>query len=527
MYCFYNHIVTTRILCVIIPMVCMGIGSQGYAAAPHDISVQQKAWFDAVDINANGDYTDNPANSTPVSQWRDKSGSANHLSGIGTAQPLYRHNSLSINRHGVDFDGINDQLFDSDDLWTGAIDEAEIFIVATTDKVKNSFLFLSADSSRNRLGVHAPWGDNRTYWDHGYCCGNPARLRGSVPIALSTGYVWQFIGSPGEQVVVRDGLVLLSDGGAGVYNQTVNSTFGLGNSGSTTTLGHDGRVFETLFYQSTLNTAQRRIVTSYLSAKWNTDIAISANYDDVYSGDDSSNGDYDYFVGGIGRDSGLQVVGTSQGLTITDNSFLSSDEKYIVAGVDYLLSTPTSGTSFADIPVTYQDRSSRSWFIDKTGSGGLVSLTFNASEIGIPTSNGRTYGLLYRSGTAGVFTEVAQAVMSSGEVSFSHLPADGVYVLGLIKDEVDLSMEKTVSNPSPNVGELVTFTLVVSNGGPDNAIDVAISDLLPAGLSNPVVVSSPVGSVSSIVGNSIIWTGISVLAGASVSAVFTAQVMSP
>lgn len=527
MYFFCNCNSTARILCVTFFILCIGVSSDGFAAAPDDIDNQQKGWFDAVDINANGDYTDNPANSTSISQWRDKSGSANHLFATGSQQPVYQHNSLSTQRHGVDFDGINDQLIDADDIWTGSVDEAEIFVVATTDTVKNSFLFLSIDNTNNRVGVHAPWGNNRTYFDLGPCCGNPTRLQGVVPIATSTGYIWQFVGAPGEQLVVQDGVVVLSDGGANVYTQTVNSTFALGNRGGVGNIAHHGRVFESLFYQSPLNIAQRRIVSSYLSAKWGKGLAATADYADVYNGDAAGNGDYDFFVGGIGRDSGQQSQGTSQGLTITNDTFLGSDEKFMVAGVDYLLSAPTSGTTSVDIPATYLNRSQRSWFIDTTGAGGLVKLTFDASDIGVPANNGMTYGLLYRAGTTGIFTEVATAVMSSGEVSFSHLPDDGVYVLGLPKSEVELSLKKDVSTISPNIGDLVTFTLTVSNAGPNTAVNAAVSDLLPAGFSNPVLVSSPIGSTLSIVGNSINWTGISVLAGDSVSSVFTAEVMPP
>ncbi len=527
MWLFNNFISTTRSLNLAILIVCIGVSLGAQAAAPDDIDDQQRAWFDAVDLNGNGDYTDNPVDGSLITQWNDKSGSANHLFATGSEEPVYRHNSLLIHRHGIDFDGIDDRLVDTDDIWIGAVEEAESFVVATTDLVKRSFLFYSSDNSNNRLGVHAPWSDNNTYYDQGPCCGNPTRLTGAVPISPSTGYVWQFIGAPGEQAVVQDGVIALSDGGAGVYNQTVNSAFALANRDGRGRLAHDGRIFESLFYQSPLNIAQRRIVSSYLSAKWSKSLDANADYADVYTGDDAGNGDYDFFVGGIGRHNGQQTEGTSQGLTITNDTFLSSDEKFMLAGVDYLLSAPTSGTTSTDIPVSYINRSQRSWFIDTSGTGGLVTLTFNAADIGIPASNGKPYGLLHRSGTSGVFSEVAKAVMSSGEVSFSHLPEDGVYVLGLPKNEVALSLTKQVNNMSPNIGDLVTFTLTVSNAGPDAAVDASISDLLPVGFSNPALVSSPAGSAFSLTGNSIGWTGISVLAGASVTAVFTAQVVPP
>src|SRR5262249_32615980 len=46
----------------------------------------------------------------------------------------------------------------------------------------------------------------------------------------------------------------------------------------------------------------------------------------------------------------------------------------------------------------------------------------------------------------------------------------------------DLAVTKTVSNPTPNVGDTVTFTLTLTNNGPDAATGVSVRDSLPPGL---------------------------------------------
>jgi uncharacterized repeat protein (TIGR01451 family) len=47
--------------------------------------------------------------------------------------------------------------------------------------------------------------------------------------------------------------------------------------------------------------------------------------------------------------------------------------------------------------------------------------------------------------------------------------------------KADLGLTKVVNNPTPNVGEVVEFTLLVKNSGPNDAIDVVVNDKLPEG----------------------------------------------
>ena len=46
----------------------------------------------------------------------------------------------------------------------------------------------------------------------------------------------------------------------------------------------------------------------------------------------------------------------------------------------------------------------------------------------------------------------------------------------------DLGLTKTVSNAQPNVGDVVTFTITLTNHGPVTATNVTVQDLLPSGL---------------------------------------------
>ncbi|MDJ0924047.1 MAG: SdrD B-like domain-containing protein [Acidimicrobiia bacterium] len=93
----------------------------------------------------------------------------------------------------------------------------------------------------------------------------------------------------------------------------------------------------------------------------------------------------------------------------------------------------------------------------------------------------------------------------------------------LIPQVADLSLSKIVSNPAPNVGDTVTFTITVSNAGPDGAAGVAVEDVVPAGYSG----ISNVSSGGTAVGATVTWNGLSVSSGASISITFDALVEAP
>jgi uncharacterized repeat protein (TIGR01451 family) len=89
--------------------------------------------------------------------------------------------------------------------------------------------------------------------------------------------------------------------------------------------------------------------------------------------------------------------------------------------------------------------------------------------------------------------------------------------------QVDLAISKTVSNPRPNVGDTITFTITLTDNGPADATGVQVSDLLPAGLA--LVSAAPSqGSYTSTTG---LWSVGNLAHGAQVSLILLARVVSP
>ena len=85
----------------------------------------------------------------------------------------------------------------------------------------------------------------------------------------------------------------------------------------------------------------------------------------------------------------------------------------------------------------------------------------------------------------------------------------------------DLQIVKTVNNSTPKVGEVVTFTLVVTNNGPEAANGVVVTDELPIGFTNANNISNG-GTIS---GNTITWPPFNMTVGQSITLTLQATVV--
>jgi len=88
--------------------------------------------------------------------------------------------------------------------------------------------------------------------------------------------------------------------------------------------------------------------------------------------------------------------------------------------------------------------------------------------------------------------------------------------------QADLSLTKTIDNASPNISDVVNFTIELTNNGPDTATNVSVSDQLPNGVSF-VGASATQGSYSSSTG---IWTVGTVSSGSVPNLVLSGRITS-
>lgn len=81
----------------------------------------------------------------------------------------------------------------------------------------------------------------------------------------------------------------------------------------------------------------------------------------------------------------------------------------------------------------------------------------------------------------GLTTSLPSAGAATG-TDISLLPGSDV-TCSIVNNDlgIDLTIAKTVDDPTPNIGQTITFTLVVTNAGPDVATNVTVADPVPAG----------------------------------------------
>jgi large repetitive protein len=167
----------------------------------------------------------------------------------------------------------------------------------------------------------------------------------------------------------------------------------------------------------------------------------------------------------------------------------------VPSGLTYVSSTPSGATTY--------NSATGLWTIGALANAASATLVINATVnagLGNNTITNTTSGL--------------------AADQFDPVSANNVGSVSLRVTRSDLSLTKTVNNATPSFGQSVTFTITLSNAGPDGATGVAVKDLLPAGLG----FSSYTATVGSYVSGTGIWTVGSLANGGSATLQITATV---
>ncbi len=181
---------------------------------------------------------------------------------------------------------------------------------------------------------------------------------------------------------------------------------------------------------------------------------------------------------------------TATGVTVND---------VIPNGYSYVAGSITGGNSRNDAGAP-----TLTWTVNSLNSGSSVTLTFQAVV-----------------NASGNYTNTSQI---TGADQYDPDPSNNQDTAIVTPRRADLSLTKTVNNPAPNVGETVTFTLGLSNAGPDSATNINMQDLLPNGYTYTSGSISGGNARSDASAPTLTWTVNSLASGTTIYLAFQAQV---
>jgi hypothetical protein len=372
-----------------------GAGPAGIGST--DAKSDLKLWLNAGSIGQGIGST--------VTSWADLSGNGNAASqGNGSQQPVLQTQSVLNNQKAV--------RFTTDDYLTtqgNIVSQFEPYTVLSASRMNGGQNFrLITSSARNWL---------LGYWG------------GFENVMYAEGWISGGCGGTGGVGASTNGNIFTGDGNGRWTRLFGNGTFSWGNGCGTQSPGglslgaypgseySNGDVSEAILFNKVISNARRNILDNYLAAKYS--IAIS---NDVYAGDSPTNGDCDFELSGIGRDTeGWHQKSRSGGLFINDAGFLAN------AG-DYFLYGHNSGnggwetSNLATCTGNPTRRISRIWYFSKTdagANGGNITLSFKASDLGIPNFDAGTYTLVSRAANSGNFATAATGTYSASEITFT------------------------------------------------------------------------------------------------------------
>jgi hypothetical protein len=370
--------ITSVFICLFISLSQLIFSQNGPGGVDDDTS--NRFWFIAEQLNQ--------SNGSAVPLWSNLGGNANDATSFNN-DPTYVTNSLNgyaAIQFGI---GANAGLTipDNTDLNDGGPWSERSFsiVVETGANVTTRQMIYEEGGGARGLNMYI-FNGNLYYgaWnlndDDGAGTASPWGFTSSqTPISANTSYVISFIYNGNDtstgsiDCYLNGNLVgtipnigfLYAHNQAGIGNVADNDSYvetGVVNSN----LPFDGSVAEFVMYNFSLNTSQRISLENYLSSKY--DIGISP--DDIYDQDTALNGEYDFNLVSVNRQSSTDehvITSRGTGLISLNTSAPLTDGDYFSLGSDLkdqtLLGPVVCNPSNLDI-----SRLQTSWRVDKVGS---------------------------------------------------------------------------------------------------------------------------------------------------------------
>jgi hypothetical protein len=215
-----------------------------------------------------------------------------------------------------------------------------------------------------------------------------------------------------------------------------------------------GHMAELMIMNSALTEAQRIIVDNYLSAKYG--LTLSSN--DLYTMDNSGNGNFDFDVAGIGQASDASNNTDARGTGIVRVSSASglANNEWLFWGHN---NAPLTSYHVTDLPTGIEARLERVWRVSETGDVGTVTMSFDLSGVaGAKTTS--DLRLLLDTDNDGVFSD--ETVGGGGVISGASDLGGSVYQwTGIsLSDGLRFTIGSVDSAQTPLPVELLKFEAI-------------------------------------------------------------------
>lgn len=218
-------------------------------------------WYEARDINNDGVSI---ADGTSVTTFFDKSGNSNNATKLaaGTAATIETVDGKRVIRMGeCGYRSIQS-------LGETANTDVEIYIVAKTRQVTNSFAFVNENQGNNdRFGSHFPWGNGNAYVD--LTMGN--RMYGAWGGNTTDFFAWTFRGSTTQgKALERNGVEILNAGNRTLTPALKKWTIGSDYAGNGTYWKADMQAI--FVFDKVLTASQRTDFFTYLEDEYGVEM---------------------------------------------------------------------------------------------------------------------------------------------------------------------------------------------------------------------------------------------------------------
>ncbi|MBL1144106.1 MAG: T9SS type A sorting domain-containing protein [Bacteroidetes bacterium] len=345
-----------------IPNGHLGPGGVGDIDGTGDL----KVWLRADDLDADNDFTDNPANNSRVSTWADYSGNSNNYTNTGNNRPTY---NSSGTYKAVKFNAASANAEYLIGASSGSYSDASAFFVTkAVDPGQNALLF---DNPTYSLRIEQYSNTGLV----GFTRYGIADYTSSLSSIFGSVALYSFHKtSASSNITIR---VNNGQSNVGVGSSAAGIPYDRIGENSTTVDEASGDIMEVILFENKLNAAQINIVDNYLSSKYGS---ISIN-SDLYDEDNPANGDYDYDVAGIGQAADGSKHEDAQGtgiIRIKSPSNLGNNE-YLFWGHD---NGALDSYLVTDLPTGIESRVERRWRFSETGDVGTVTIIIDMTNIG-------------------------------------------------------------------------------------------------------------------------------------------------